>query len=131
PELEDLLLHTNVRGHALRTLSLASREQLASLLTYLLDEQEFLAPHGIRSLSAAHRDGVQVQLGQTELGLRYEPAESRSGMFGGNSNWRGPIWFPVNSLLTDALRIYGRGAGAGMEVEFPTGSGQAMPLVQI
>ncbi|WP_109474256.1 MGH1-like glycoside hydrolase domain-containing protein [Ornithinimicrobium cavernae] len=131
PELEDALLHTNYRGYSVRTLSMVSHEQLEALLGYLLDEGEFLSPHGIRSLSAAHRDGLTVRLGDSELGLRYEPAESRSGMFGGNSNWRGPVWFPVNSLLTDALRVYGRGAGVGMAVEFPTGSGHRASLEEI
>ncbi|MCK0111365.1 glucosidase [Ornithinimicrobium sp. F0845] len=131
PELQDALLHTNFRGYSVRTLSMVSQEQLASLVGYLVDEDEFLAPHGIRSLSAAHRDGLRVRVGGDELGLSYEPAESRSGMFGGNSNWRGPIWFPVNSLLTDALRIYGRGAGVDLRVEFPTGSGQERSLTQV
>lgn len=131
PELRDALLHTNHRGYSVRTLSMVSQDQLGALLAYLLDEGEFLAPHGIRSLSAAHRDGVSVHLDGADLSLRYEPAESRSGMFGGNSNWRGPIWFPVNTLLTDALRIYGRGAGVGLEVEFPTGSGQRASLTEI
>lgn len=72
-----------------------------------------------------------MRVGGDDLGLRYEPAESRSGMFGGNSNWRGPIWFPVNTMLTDALRIYGRGAGIDLQVEFPTGSGRSMSLTQI
>ncbi|WP_256841316.1 MGH1-like glycoside hydrolase domain-containing protein [Ornithinimicrobium cryptoxanthini] len=131
PELQDALLHTNFHGFSVRTLSMLSQEQLASLVGYLLDEDEFLAPHGIRSLSAAHREGLTVRISDDELGLRYEPAESRSGMFGGNSNWRGPIWFPVNAMLTDAVRIYGRGAGIDMRVEFPTGSGHRMSLTQI
>ena len=131
PELVDALLHTNHRGYAVRTLSMVSHEQLGSLLRYLLDEEEFLSPHGIRSLSAAHREPVRFRLAGTEHSLTYEPAESRSGMFGGNSNWRGPVWLPVNTLLTDALRIYGRGAGAGLEVELPTGSGRRMGLEQV
>ncbi|WP_114905402.1 MGH1-like glycoside hydrolase domain-containing protein [Ornithinimicrobium murale] len=131
PELQDALLHTNFHGYSVRTLSMVSQEQLTSLVGYLLDEEEFLAPHGIRSLSAVHRDGLTVRVGGDELGLRYEPAESRSGMFGGNSNWRGPIWFPVNTMLTDALRIYGRGAGIDLQVEFPSGSGRRLALTQI
>ncbi|USQ78682.1 MGH1-like glycoside hydrolase domain-containing protein [Ornithinimicrobium faecis] len=131
PELQDALLHTNFHGYSIRTLSMISQEQLTSLVGYLLDEEEFLAPHGIRSLSAAHRDGITVRVGGDDLGLRYEPAESRSGMFGGNSNWRGPIWFPVNTMLTDALRIYGRGAGIDLQVEFPSGSGHRRSLTQI
>lgn len=131
PELQDALVHTTFRGYSVRTLSMVSREQLTALVSYLLDEGEFLAPHGIRSLSAAHRDGLTVQVGAEELGLHYEPAESRSGMFGGNSNWRGPVWFPVNAMLTDSLRTYGRGAGVDLRVEYPTGSGRALSLTQI
>ena len=131
PELRDALLHTNHRGYSVRTLSIASHDQLDALVGYLLDDEEFLSPHGIRSLSAAHRDGVTVNVQGSDLSLSYEPAESRSGMFGGNSNWRGPIWLPVNSLITDALRIYGRGAGAGRDVAFPTGSENKVPLEQV
>lgn len=131
PELVDALLHTNHEGYAVRTLSMVTHEQLESLLGYLLDEGEFLSPHGIRSLSAVHRDPVRWRLAGTEHTLTYEPAESRAGMFGGNSNWRGPVWFPVNTLLTDALRIYGRAAGAGMEVELPTGSGRRIGMEQV
>lgn len=130
PELADSLLHTTDRGHSVRTLSMVSREQWEHLLLRLLDEGEFLSPYGVRSLSAAHREGVRVLLDGTELSLEYEPAESRSHLFGGNSNWRGPVWFPVNVLLTDALRTYGRGAGAGREVELPTGSGRRVPVEQ-
>ncbi|WP_237767650.1 MGH1-like glycoside hydrolase domain-containing protein [Serinicoccus sp. CUA-874] len=131
PELADALIHTNHRGYALRTLSLISRDQWQALLAPLLDEGEFLGPHGIRSLSAAHRDGVEVAIAGHHLSLRYVPGESDSGMFGGNSNWRGPVWLPVNALLLDALRIYGRGAGAGVEVEYPTGSGRRMGMEQV
>ncbi|GAA1155708.1 MGH1-like glycoside hydrolase domain-containing protein [Ornithinicoccus hortensis] len=130
PELADALLHTTTQGHSVRTLSMVSREQLAALVRRLLDEQEFLSPHGIRSLSAAHRDGLTVEFQGQELSLRYVPAESDSGMFGGNSNWRGPVWMPVNALLTDALRSYGRGAGAGMDVPFPTGATARVDLVE-
>ncbi|WP_299517879.1 glucosidase [uncultured Serinicoccus sp.] len=131
PELADALIHTNHRGDARRTLSLVSRDQWSALLRPLLDEAEFLSPHGIRSLSAAHRDGVGAHVDGADLSLRYVPGESDSGMFGGNSNWRGPVWMPVNALLLDALRIYGRGAGAGVEVEYPTGSGRRTGMPQV
>ncbi|UJH71393.1 hypothetical protein L0A91_06575 [Ornithinimicrobium sp. INDO-MA30-4] len=111
PELANSLLHIDHQGQSLRTLSMISHDQWDALLAALLDEQEFLSPHGIRSLSAIHREGVSAEIEGKVLGLKYQPAESRSYLFGGNSNWRGPIWMPVNALVTDAMRIYGRGAG--------------------
>ncbi|MGB5952682.1 MAG: hypothetical protein WBG57_09250 [Ornithinimicrobium sp.] len=131
PELARSLIHTNHRGQAVRTLSMVSTEQWSALLRPMLDEGEFLSAHGIRSLSAIHRDGVEAYVDGTDLKLSYVPAESLTGMFGGNSNWRGPIWMPVNALLTDALRVYGRGAGISEQVEFPTGSGERMPLTDV
>lgn len=130
PELVDALLHTNHQGFSLRTLSMVDRRQWSAVVHRLLDEDEFLSPYGVRSLSAAHRDGVSVQLDGQQLSLRYVPGESDSGMFGGNSNWRGPVWLPVNALLVDALRTYGRAAGAGQQVEMPTGSGRWIPVTQ-
>ncbi|CAN5568161.1 glucosidase [soil metagenome] len=131
PELARSLIHTNHQGQAVRTLSMVSAEQWSSLLRPLLDEAEFLSPHGIRSLSAIHRGGVQACVDGTDLRLSYVPGESLTRMFGGNSNWRGPIWMPVNALLTDALRVYARGAGISEQVEFPTESGERMPLAEV
>ncbi len=131
PELIDGVIHTNHRGYSIRTLSAIDQKQWSHLVGYLLDETEFLSRYGVRSLSAAHRAGVTVQVEGVELSLAYEPAESRSRLFGGNSNWRGPVWLPVNALLTDALRTYGRGAGAGVEVEMPTGSQRRFSMEQV
>lgn len=131
PELVDALLHTNYRGYSLRTLSMCDKGQWNAVMRRLLDEEEFLSPHGIRSLSAAHRDGVEVTLHGRQMSLQYVPGDSDSGMFGGNSNWRGPVWFPVNALLVDAVRTYGRAAGAGQSVEMPTGSGRMVPITQV
>ena len=131
PELQDALLHTNHDGYALRTLSMVDRRQWRAVVARMLDEEEFLSPGGLRSLSAAHRDGVQVHIGGSDLSLAYVPGESDSRMFGGNSNWRGPVWLPVNALLTDALRTYGRGAGVGRPVEYPTGSGEELPIDEV
>ncbi|RIK17501.1 MAG: glucosidase [Acidobacteria bacterium] len=131
PELADALLHTNRRGYSLRTLSMVDREQWRATVRRLLDEGEFLSPHGIRSLSAAHREGLTVTVHGRDMSLRYVPGESDSGMFGGNSNWRGPVWFPVNALLVDALRSYGRAAGVGETVEMPTGSGRRVSVTQV
>ena len=75
----------------------------------MLDEDEFLSPHGLRALSRRHRDQpFTVDLGGASFSVDYEPGESRSGLFGGNSNWRGPVWFPVNYLVIEALRRYAR-----------------------
>ena len=84
-----------------------------------------------RSLSAAYRDGATVALDGRDLAIRYVPGESEDGMFGGNSNWRGPVWYPVNVLLTDALRTYGVDISRDVTVEMPTGSGHRMTLKEI
>ena len=109
-------------------LSLVSGDRLGRLLERLFDPAEFLADHGIRSLSAAYRDGVELDLLCQKLGIRYTPGYSQDHLFGGNSNWRGPIWFPLNVLLVDALRIKADGLGEQARVEFPTGSGQEVSL---
>ena len=96
------------------------------MLGRMLDESEFLSPYGIRSLSAAYRGGAKVEIDGVSLQIDYEPAESRSGLFGGNSNWRGPVWMPVNVLLADALASYGR--FCRWTVELPAGSGNAVSL---
>jgi len=95
----------------------------------MLDETEFLSPHGIRSLSRYHLEHpLEVSIGGVVARVDYEPAESTSGSFGGNSNWRGPVWFPVNFVLIDCLRRYARYLGDDFTVEVPTGSGNAMSL---
>jgi hypothetical protein len=96
----------------------------------MFDSAEFLSPHGIRSLSAACRETVTAQVGGHTSSISYEPGESRTGLFGGNSNWRGPVWFPVNVLLADALRTYGRHFGDSFTIEVPTGSGNVRTLAQ-
>ncbi len=107
-------------------LSLLDEPKLARVLGRMLDESEFLSPYGIRSLSAAYRGGAKVEIDGVSLQIDYEPAESRSGLFGGNSNWRGPVWMPVNVLLADALASYGR--FCRWTVELPAGSGNAVSL---
>ena len=110
-------------------LSLVDQVRMARILSRLFDEGEFLSPFGVRSLSAAYRDGYTTAVDGASMTIDYEPGESRSGLFGGNSNWRGPIWMPVNVLLADALRIYGHYLGDEIRVEVPTGSGTSMTLV--
>jgi len=112
-----------------RLLSIATGDQLRRVLRFMLDENEFLAPHGIRALSRAHKDQPYVlPVNQTEYRVAYEPAESSVGLFGGNSNWRGPIWFPVNYLLIESLQKFHHYLGDDYRVEFPTGSGEYKTL---
>ncbi|WP_319420313.1 MGH1-like glycoside hydrolase domain-containing protein [Pleurocapsa sp. FMAR1] len=106
--------------------------KLQRLLSYMFDEAEFLSPYGIRSVSKYHKDHPFVMnVNGTKYQVDYEPAESTSGMFGGNSNWRGPIWFPINYLLLEALQNFYEYLGDDFEVEFPTGSGELKNLSQI
>ncbi len=115
--------------HDHRLLATASRERLLRVLRYLLDEQEFLSPYGIRSLSRFHEKHPYVlQLEGREYRVEYTPAESTTSLFGGNSNWRGPIWFPGNFLVVEALERYHHFYGDALQVEFPTGSGRMADL---
>ncbi len=115
-----------------RLLSIAGQDQLRSMLRYMLDEREFLSPYGIRALSQVHRDHpYTLSVNGNEHRVDYEPAESSTGLFGGNSNWRGPIWFPVNFLLIESLQKFHHYYGADFKVEFPTGSGQMMTLWEV
>jgi hypothetical protein len=112
-----------------RLLAVPSRARLERLLRYLLDEREFLAPYGIRSLSRFHRDQpVSIYVDGQEHCVEYAPGESTTTMFGGNSNWRGPIWFPLNFLLIEALERYHHFYGDSLKVECPTGSGNWVTL---
>ncbi|MDO5495237.1 MAG: glucosidase, partial [bacterium] len=111
-------------------LTLVGPERAQRLLARMLDPSEFLAPHGIRSLSAAYREPVCARVGEEELWIGYVPGESTTAMFGGNSNWRGPVWIPVNALLLDAMREYA-GAFEEMTVEYPVGSGSQVPLIEV
>jgi hypothetical protein len=98
----------------------------------MLDEQEFLSPYGIRSVSRVHRDKPYVlRLGGQEYRVDYEPGESSTALFGGNSNWRGPIWFPLNFLIIEALERYHHFYRNTLTVEFPTGSGRRLNLKQV
>ena len=119
-------------GHAHRLLAIPSRDRLERVLRYLLDEEEFLSPYGIRSLSRCHRDRPYTfRVNGEEYRVDYEPGESTTGLFGGNSNWRGPIWFPINYLLIEALERYHHFYGDGLRVECPTGSGRWMNLKEV
>jgi hypothetical protein len=114
-------------GHCL--LAIPTQARLARILHYLLDENEFLSPYGIRSLSKVYLDNPYIyRLGDGEYRVEYVPAESTTELFGGNSNWRGPIWFPVSYLLIEALERYHHFYGDTLQVECPTGSGRMMNL---
>ena len=113
-------------------LSVARPAQLEQLFAKLFDESEFLSPHGLRALSAYHRDHpYQFDVEGYHSSIDYEPAESTTSMFGGNSNWRGPIWMPVNYLVVESLERYHRFYGNDFEIEYPTGSGQRLTLDRI
>jgi hypothetical protein len=115
-----------------RLLSLLSRKKLERVLTYLLDEDEFLGPHGVRSLSRYHLEHpFRFWVGSEEFSVQYLPAESNTGMFGGNSNWRGPVWMPVNALIVRALLNLYAFYGDEFKVECPTRSGRYMNLFEV
>lgn len=112
-------------------LSLVPKDRMRVLIKVLLDEKEFLSPYGIRSLSKTHEKPYSLTIDDTTFSINYEPAESSSGMFGGNSNWRGPVWFPMNYLFIQALQEYYRYCGDELTFEFPTGAKKKLNLMQI
>jgi hypothetical protein len=119
-------------GGVRRLLAVVGRSQLPRVLRFMLDEAEFLSPYGIRAVSRYHKDHPYVlSLDGLEHRVDYEPAESTSGLFGGNSNWRGPVWFPVNYLLIESLQKFHYFYRDSMKVEFPTGSHTTLDLWQV
>jgi hypothetical protein len=131
----DFSIHVETQsqdGEVRRFLSLVDRSRLLRVLRYMLDEAEFLSPYGIRALSryhAAHPYTLSAM--GSDYRVEYEPAESSTGLFGGNSNWRGPVWFPVNYLLIESLQKFHYYLGDSFLVEYPTGSGRKLPLDEI
>jgi Glycosyl hydrolase family 63 C-terminal domain len=119
-------------NRVLRLISVPSRNRLERVLRLVLDETEFLSAYGIRSLSQVHgRKPYGIELNGNYYSIDYEPGESRSGLFGGNSNWRGPIWFPINYLLIEALERYHHFYGDSLKVELPTNSGNWVTLLDV
>jgi len=115
-----------------RLLSIIGRDQLPRVLQFMLDENEFLSPYGIRALSRYHKDHpYTLAVNGMDYRVNYEPAESSTGLFGGNSNWRGPIWFPVNFLLVESLQKFHHYFGDGFKVEFPSHSGNMLTLSEV
>jgi hypothetical protein len=132
PEFAQHVETQSYEGGVRRFLSLVNRHRLRSIMRYLLDENEFLSPYGIRALSRHHRDHPYVlNVMGHEHRVDYEPAESSTPQFGGNSNWRGPIWFPVNYLLIESLQKFHFFLGDHYKVEYPFGSGQQATLWQV
>jgi hypothetical protein len=118
--------------HSRRLLAMPARHRLTRVLRYMLDESEFLSPYGIRSLSRVHAEHpFTLRVGDEEYTVRYSPGESETYIFGGNSNWRGPIWFPINYLVIEALERYHHFYGDSLKVECPTGSGRMMTLGEV
>ncbi len=130
PELVRPLLFAKGAGERKILLSLVDPTRLRRILERVFDPEEFLSPYGIRSLTAACRQPITTHVAGRDASIEYEPGESRTSLFGGNSNWRGPIWFPVNVLLADKLRTIGRHFGDTFTIEIPTGSGNQHTLVE-
>jgi len=137
PDLADFMTYMQHRSPedstgGMRLLAIPTRDRLERLLRYLLDEDEFLSPFGIRSLSKYHAENpFEYQLNGESLRVQYLPGDSDSGLFGGNSNWRGPIWFPLNYLLIEALERYHQFYGDNLRVECPTRSGRYINLREV
>jgi len=132
----DLAAHIEIKSdpeHGIRRfLSLVPKDRLQSVLGYLLDEEEFLSPYGIRAVSRVHHDTpYTLRVGDVEHRVDYEPAESSTGLFGGNSNWRGPIWFPLNFLLVESLQKLHYFLDGSVRVELPTGSQRTADLAEV
>ena len=133
PEFRDHVeMATRPGSGVRRLLAIVGRTQLPRVLRLMLDEAEFLSPHGVRGISRFHKDHpYSLRLGGTEHRVDYEPAESTSGLFGGNSNWRGPVWFPVNYLLIESLQKFHYFYRDTFKIAFPTGSATTLNLWQV
>jgi hypothetical protein len=132
PTLRDLGLFTKPGRYDIRLLGVLNEDKLRRILHRMLDEDEFLSPYGIRAISRYHKDHpYQLWVGGQEWRVDYEPAESSTGLFGGNSNWRGPVWMPVNLLLVEALAKLGFYFGETFKIAFPTGSDNLLTLGQV
>ena len=129
PELREHICEVETAKGTRRLLSIVNAVRLPKVLRYMLDESEFLSEYGVRALSRVHRDcPFTLEVKGMTYRVDYEPAESSTGLFGGNSNWRGPIWFPVNFLLIESLQKFHYFFGEKLRVEFPTGSGRQKTL---
>jgi len=133
PDLAAYIAHTRVPGTAdRRLLSVVDAEALQRVLHHVLDPDEMLSPFGVRSLSRYHREHpFSLQIAGSSWTIDYEPAESSTSLFGGNSNWRGPVWFPLNYLIIEALYRFGRYFDDDLKIEHPVGSGSYKSLPEV
>jgi mannosylglycerate hydrolase MGH1-like protein len=132
PEFSEYIETETTPTSIRRTLSLVSRQRLRRVLELMLDETEFLSPNGIRSLSRFHREHpYHLTMNGVVHSVTYDPADSRTTLFGGNSNWRGPVWFPMNYLLIESLQKFHHYLGEDYKVECPTRSGKTMTLWEV
>jgi hypothetical protein len=133
PDLASLVSRwSETKSPGKHLISLLRGYRMKSLLRYMLDENEFLSPYGIRSVSKYHLEHPYVvSVDGAEFGIKYLPAESDSGLFGGNSNWRGPIWMPINFLLIESLHTFYEYYGDDFKIECPTNSGNFMTLQEV
>jgi len=133
PHLRDhICCHPRPGGGERRLLAIVGRERLRRVLRPMLDEDEFLSPYGIRSLSRFHAENPYIfEVNGEEYQVHYQPAESTTGLFGGNSNWRGPVWLPLNFLIIESLQKFHYYYGDNYKVECPTGSGQMLSLWEV
>lgn len=132
PELRSIGIFDRPNRFGTRLLGVLNETKIRRILARMLDESEFLGPHGIRSISRYHKDHpYRLWVGGQEWRVDYEPAESSTGLFGGNSNWRGPVWMPINLLLVEALTKLGFYFGDDLRIEFPTGSQNLLRLDQV
>jgi hypothetical protein len=133
PDLAALVSHWDVPGRGRRRLlSLLRGHRMRCVLRRMLDESEFLSPYGVRALSRRHKDQPYIfRVDGRDMSVSYEPAESTSGLFGGNSNWRGPIWFPVNYLIIESLQKFHHYYGDSFKIECPTGSGCYLTINEV
>ena len=133
PHFSSVSAHSRDLGRGdRRLLSILSPERLARVLSRMLDETEFLSPHGVRALSKWHAEHpFELDIDGMRARVDYEPGESTSALFGGNSNWRGPVWFPINHLIVGSLLHFHSFLGPSFTVEFPTGSGRRSTLVEV
>ena len=125
------MMQWNAAGDGDKLITLIYQDKLEALLKALLDEQEFLSPYGIRSVSKKHEKAYEVTIAGQTFSLKYEPGESTNRIFGGNSNWRGPIWFPMNYLIIESLRAYYNYFKDTLKVELPTGSNHYLNLKEV
>ena len=133
PDLSESMACVYTPGTGSRhIMAILTRDRLISVLRYMLDENEFLSDYGIRSLSKYHLQNPYVfSFGEKNYNIKYEPAESQTNLFGGNSNWRGPIWLPINFLIIESLQKFHYYYGDSLKVECPTGSGNYMNLKEV